>query len=435
MQFIDFPEINIPIPGIEDVPIPRMVQIREKYEDYHVDDIKSSLINELDSVKVSELKGKSIAITVGSRGIPHLQEIIKTIVDKLKSIEAKPFIIPAMGSHGGGTVSGNLEVLTGYGITEETIGVPIKSTMEVVLIDEMKDESRTPIYCDKYAAEADGIIVFNKVKPHTDFKGNHESGLCKMIAIGIAKHKGCSIFHQQGFDTFSYRIPMAAKQFLDKMKTVIGVGVVQNAYNQIAVIKAFSKDKLIEGDQLLLQKARDLLPRMKFDNIDVLIIDRIGKNISGEGADPNVTGRGFMPGFENDFHCKKLFIRGLTDESHHNACGLGLADITTRRCLRSVDWRSTWINLTTNTMIDGAKIPLYQNNDRDAIKLAIKTCNKIDYKNARVARIRDTSNLSVVEISESLVNDVINRNDVEILTDPYDLKFDKDGYLDDLKVE
>ena len=209
-----------------------------------------------------------------------------------------------------------------------------------------------------------------------------------MIAIGIAKHVGCSWFHKQGFDTFGERIPIVAKEFLSKMNVVMGIGVVQNAYDEISEIMAFPKDKIMEGDHMMLQIAKRRLPRMKFDNIDVLIIDRIGKNISGEGADPNVTGRGFMPGFEDDFHCKKLFIRGLTEQSHHNACGLGLADITTRRCLNNCDWASTWINLSTNTMISGGKIPVYQNNDFEALRLAIRTCTKIDYSKARVARIR-----------------------------------------------
>ena len=425
MKFIDFPEISFPVQGIEDVPMPKMVRIREKYEDDKIDDIKAHIIKELDNVDIDRqaLKGKSIAITVGSRGIPSLALMIKTLCDKLKEWGAKPFIIPAMGSHGGGCVEGNLEVINGYGITEEAMGVPIKASMEVKLVGQIDDDVKTPIYCDKYAAEADGIILFNKVKPHTDFKGYHESGICKMIAIGIAKHIGCSWFHKQGFDTFGERIPMVAKEFLNKMNVIMGIGVVQNAYDEISEIMAFNKQNIMEGDHKMLEIAKRRLPKMKFDNIDVLIIDRIGKNISGEGADPNVTGRGFMPGFEDDFHCKKLFIRGLTEQSHHNACGLGLADITTRRCLNSCDWESTWINLSTNTMIDGGKIPVYQNNDFEALRLAIRTCTKTDYSKARVARIKDTLTLSEIEISESLIEDVKNRDDVEIITEPYDLKF------------
>ena len=436
MTFIDFPEIKFPVQGIDDIPMPKMVRVKQLFEADKIDDVKSHLENELDNLDIDKaaLKGKRIAITVGSRGIPENATMVRTMCDKLKEWGAEPFIIPAMGSHGGGCVEGNLEIINGYGITEEAMGVPILASMEVVQVGVMDDAAHTPIYCDKYAAEADGIVLYNKVKPHTDFKGEHESGLLKMIAIGIAKHTGCSWFHKQGFDTFAERIPIVAKEFLSKMNVVMGIGVVQNAYDEISEIMAFPKDKIMEGDHMMLQIAKRRLPRMKFDNIDVLIIDRIGKNISGEGADPNVTGRGFMPGFEDDFHCKKLFIRGLTEQSHHNACGLGLADITTRRCLNDCDWASTWINLSTNTMISGGKIPVYQNNDFEALRLAIRTCTKIDYSKARVARIRDTLTLSEIEISESLIDDIKDRDDVEILTEPYELQFDKDGYMEDFKL-
>ena len=233
----------------------------------------------------------------------------------------------------------------------------------------------------------------------------------------------------QGFETFAERIPMVGEEFLSKMNVVMGIGVVQNAYDKISEIEAFPKDKIMEGDSMLLDIARRRLPRMKFDFIDVLIIDEIGKDISGEGADPNVTGRGMMPYFDDDFHCKRLFIRGLSEGTHHNACGLGLADITTRRCLNSVDWESTWVNLTTSTKIEGGKMPFYQNNDRDALMLAIRTCNRIDYGNARVARIRNTLSLYEIEISEALLPDVEGRPDVQIVSGPYEMKFDEEGYL------
>lgn len=434
MKRIDFPEISFPVQGLDEVRIPRMVRIREKYEDDFIADIAAHTRGKMCQAFpcTDDFCGKSIAVTVGSRGIPRLPELVRTICDTLASWGASPFIVPAMGSHGGGTVPGNLEVLAGYGITEEAIGVPIRATMDVVRIGTLDDEASTPVYCDRYAAEADGIVLFNKVKPHTDFKGHHESGLCKMMAIGLAKHKGCSWFHMQGFDTFAERIPLAGRLFLDKMPVIMGIGVVQNAYDMISEIEVFRKDEILDGDHALLRIARRRLPRMKFDNIDVLVIDRIGKDLSGEGADPNVTGRGFMPYFEDDFHCKRLFIRGLSEGTHHNACGLGLADITTRRCLQDVDWESTWVNLTTNTMLNGAKIPMYQNNDRDALKVAIRTSNRADFANARIARIRDTLSLSEIEISEALLPDVAGRADVEILTDPYEPVFDRDGFWEDL---
>ncbi|MBQ2626764.1 MAG: DUF2088 domain-containing protein [Eubacterium sp.] len=435
MRFIDFPEIHFFVQGIDDVVLPRMVRIREQYEKDKIEDIRAHLNAKLDLTvqDKSWYKGKSIAITVGSRGIPDLPLLVRTICDRLKSWGAEPFIVPAMGSHGGGCVEGNLEILTGYGITEESTGVPIRAGMEVVRIGELPDDARTPVYCDRFAAEADGIVLFNKVKPHTDFKGYHESGLCKMMAIGLAKHKGASWFHMQGFETFAERIPLVADVFLKNTNVVFGVGVVQNAYDDISEIEVFPTDQIREGDHRLLEIARRRLPKMKFDNIDVLIIDRIGKEISGEGADPNVTGRGFMPYFEDDFHCKKLFIRGISELSHHNGCGLGLADITTRRCLNQVDWESTWINLSTSLMIQGGKIPMYQNNDYDALRLALRTCPRLnDYSGARIARIKNTLSLGEIEVSEPIYEEIRNRSDIEAVGDPYELSFDENGNLEDL---
>lgn len=432
MKFIDFPEIHFPVQGLDEIEIPRMVRIKQTFENDRIENIEEHLNKQLDLLCLDKsLEGKRIAVTVGSRGIPDNALIVRTLCNKLKTWGASPFIVPAMGSHGGGCVEGNLEILTGYGITEENIGVPILASMEVVRIGTMDDEARTPIFCDKYAAEADGLVIYNKVKLHTDFKGEHESGLLKMIAIGLAKHEGCSWFHKQGFDTFARRIPMVARTFLEKMPVLFGVGVVQNAYDKISEIQVYPKDKIIEGDGELLKTARRRFPRFKFDDIDVLIVDRIGKNISGEGADPNVTGRGFMPYFKDDFHTKRLIIRGLTEQSHHNGCGLGLADITTRRCLNSVDWESTWVNLTTNLMVDGGKIPMYQNNDFDAIRLAIRTCARTDWRTARVVRIKDTLSLNEFEVSESVLPDIKDNEEVRILSEPYALSFDEEGYLKD----
>ena len=429
---IDFPSVTFPIQGLEEVVLPRMVRVRQLYAKDRIEDIPAHLRKELSRKDYAALvKGKSIAVTVGSRGIPNNAVIVRTICDQLKEWGAEPFIVPAMGSHGGGTAEGNLEVLTGYGITEENIGVPVRASMDVVQIGELDDGAHTPVCCDRIAAEADGIVVYNKVKPHTDFKGEHESGLLKMMAIGLAKHRGCSALHRRGFDTFAENIPKSAKVFLDKMNVVFAVGVVQNAYDEISDIRVYPHDEIVSGDGELLRIAKDRFPRFRFDNIDVLIIDRIGKDISGEGADPNVTGRGFMPYFKDDFHTRKLMIRGLSEKSHNNACGLGLADITTRRCLNSVDWESTWINLTTNMMIDGAKIPMYQNSDYDALRVALRTCPRIDYSKARVARIRDTLSLNEFEVSEALAEELRGVEGVEILSEPYELSFDEEGYLAD----
>ena len=432
MKKIDFPSMHIPIQGLDEVIVPRMVRVRQVYARDHIDDVAGHLRAELARENYAGLvRDKRIAIAVGSRGIPHNALIVRTLCDQLREWGARPFIVPAMGSHGGGTVEGNLEILTGYGITEEAMGAPLCASMEVVQIGELDDSAHTPIYCDRIAAEADGIVVYNKVKPHTDFKGAHESGLLKMMAIGLAKHRGCSSLHRRGFDTFAENVPQAAEVFLERMPVVFAVGVVQNAYDQISELRAYPHDRIVEGDAELLRIAKAQFPRFRFDDVDVLVIDRIGKDVSGEGADPNVTGRGFMPYFEDDFHAHKLFVRGLTELSHHNACGLGLADITTRRCLNDVDWESTWVNLTTNLMIGGGKIPFYQDNDYDALRVALRTCPRIDYGQARVVRIHDTLSLHEFEVSEALAEDLRDVEGVEVLGEPYDLRFDDEGFLAD----
>lgn len=265
MKFIDFPKINFPIQGIEEVKIPNMIRIRQNFDKDEILNPFEYLRYELKTQDYSkQVRGKRIAITVGSRGIPHNMEIVKAMCDQLKEWGALPFIVPAMGSHGAGCVQGNLEILASYGIIEENLGVPICASMEVVQIGQINDVSHTPVYCDKYAAEADGIIIYNKVKPHTDFKGKHESGLLKMMTIGLGKHIGCSWFHKQGFDTFAERIPMVAEIFIEKLPIIFAVGVVQNAYDKISNIMVFPKERIIEGDAEMLCIAKKKFPRFKW---------------------------------------------------------------------------------------------------------------------------------------------------------------------------
>ena len=354
-MFINFPEIHTPIQGMELVPIPNMVTIRQQYDGTKIEDVKEHMRRELEKVPDKDgYKGKRICITAGSRGIPDLDVMLRTICNTLKEWGAQPFIIPSMGSHGGATAEGQLEMLEGYNITEESMGVPILSSMEVVQYDELNG---IPLYCDKYAYESDGIVVFNKVKPHTDFRGVHESGLAKMLAIGIAKHKGASMFHSFGFHRFAELIPPVAEKFLAKCPFAFGVGVVQNAYDDICNIEVCGRDNFMETDARLLEIAKEKMAKFKFDDIDVLIIDEIGKNISGNGHDPNVTGRNITHTFGETLNLRKLFIRSITPEAHHNGAGLGAADVTTRSCLNDVDWEVTWTNTLTTGLMDACPIP------------------------------------------------------------------------------
>ena len=429
MNFIDFPAVNVVIEGAENIRFPKMVKVRQIYDAAKIDDLAAWTKKEMQANVLNKemYKDKRICITVGSRGIPHLDLIVKTVVDQLKAWGAKPFVIPAMGSHGGGIAEGQTELIGGYNITEESMGAPILSSMEVVQIGELDDG--TPVYCDKYAYESDGIVILNKVKPHTDFRGKHESGMAKMMAIGLAKHKGASMFHMKGFPSFAERIPKVCDVFLQKAPVVFGVGIVQNAYDEISELEVMEKNQIMERDAALLEMAKAKVAKFKFPQIDVLIIDEIGKNISGNGHDPNITGRSNSAGFESVLDLKKLFIRGISEESHHNGCGLAMADVTTLKCVRSVDFDATWTNVITATMLNGGRIPIYLNNDRDALRVAIRTCTGIDFNQAKVVRIKNTLCMEEIEVSESLYEECADRNDVEIVSQPYDIQFDSGGYM------
>ena len=427
-MFIDFPESHVTVQGLDEVSIPDMVTIHQSFDKQKIDDVCGTLRSELEKLPNHDsYQGKSIAITVGSRGIPELDGMVKTMCDVLKEWGAKPFIVPAMGSHANAVAEGQTEMIAGYGVTEEAMGVPIKSSMEVVQYGEFKG---CPLYCDKNAMEADGIVIFNKVKPHTDFRGPHESGLAKMITIGIAKHEGCAAFHSFGFARFGELIPPAAKIFIDKAPVAFGVGVVQNAYDDICRIEACTPEDMMDCDARLLVEAKDRMAKFKFDDIDLLIIDEIGKNISGNGHDPNVTGRNITHTFGATLNLKKLFIRGITPEAHHNGCGLGSADVTTRRCLNDVDWEVTWTNVLTTGIMDACPIPLYVNTDKEAVLMCIRCCHNLDYKKARVVHIKNTLCLDEIQVSEALYESIKDMDGISYVSGPTPMYFDENGMMD-----
>lgn len=429
MNFIEFPKMNFKIPGLDEVVIPKMLRIKQKYADDKIEDLEAWIDEQMEKgVKdKASYEGKRICITAGSRGIPYLDKIILTIIKNLKVWGAEPFIIPSMGSHGNACVEGQMEVLEGYNITEESMGVPILATLDVVKIGELSDGM--PVLCDKFAYEADGIIFLNKVKPHTDFRGRHESGLAKMMAIGIANHEGASMFHRMGFHTFADRIPDVCEVFLQNAKVKFGVGIVQNAYDEISELEIVEKEKFLERDAELLEIAKSRIATFKDPNIDVLIIDQIGKNISGNGHDPNITSRSNSPGYNNVLNLQKLFIRGLTKETHHNGAGITVADLTTRRCLNDIDFESTWTNVATTNILTGGSIPMYAENDLEGIKICIRTCLGIDYTKAKVVRILDTLHMDEIEVSEAYYDLIKDNPEVEKLSEPYEMKFDENGFL------
>lgn len=427
--YIEFPHAEVKIEGMEHIEVPGMLHIRQRYDPTKIDDLAGHLTRQLEALPQQNLCGKRIAVTAGSRGIPHIALLYRTVCAYLRRCGAEPFLVPAMGSHGGGTAEGQTDILAAYGLTEESVGAPIRSCMDVVEYGRL--DNGTHLYCDRLAAEADGIVVMNKVKPHTDFRAEHESGLTKMIAIGIAKHKGATEFHRLGFEHFAQRLPQAAEQFLQAYNVPFAVGIVQNAYDEICTLEAAPGGELLALDAKLLREAKQKIPRLKCNSVDVLIIDRIGKEISGFGADPNVTGRtnGIQADFAGVLDTQKIFIAGLTETTHHNGSGIGAADLTTRRCLNSIDWGITWTNLITSGRIKGANIPMYLDNDRDAIRLAIRTCAGINPAKVRIARIRTTLDLNELQVSPALYEELCQRDDVELLEAEKPFAFDADGFM------
>lgn len=428
-MFIQFPHVDITVKGMEAVKIPPMIKIRQKFDGSKITNIYEYVFKKLNNLGLQGLQGKRICITAGSRGIPDMPTLYKAVVDFLISRKANPFIVPAMGSHANATAEGQLDLLARYGLTEESIGCPILSSMDVVEYGVL--DNGTHLYCDKYASEADGIIILNKVKPHTDFHGEHESGLCKMIAIGISKHMGATSFHSMGFEHFAEYLPKCASMFLSSFPIVCGIGLVQNAYDEICSVEAAKPEGLLALDAALLREAKERIAKFMFKDLDLLIIDQIGKEISGYGADPNVTGRtnGIQKDFDNTLNVNKLFIAGLTDKTHNTASGLAQADITTRRCLNSVDWSSTWTNIVTSGRIRGCAIPMYVDTDKEAIRLALHCCSGADSSNYRVARIKTTLDLFEIQISPALYHCIKDNPAISIIEEAHDMAFDSEDFL------
>lgn len=428
-MLISFPKMDLPLQEADRIVIPPMYRIRQKYDDRHIQDVSGHLRKQLEFSVLDRkrLRGKRLALTVGSRGIPDLDKLVRTICDTCKAWGAKPFIVPAMGSHGGSTAEGQRQILAEYGITQETMGVPVYSSMEVEQYGALEDG--TPLYCDKNAWEADGVILFNKVKPHTDFRGKHESGLGKMVAIGLAKGKGASVFHTKRLSRFPEYIPKVTEIFMKTGKVAFGVGVVQNAYDRICRIEACESADILDLDARLQAFAKTQLPRFKFDRCDVLVVDEIGKDISGSGMHPNITGRNDTGDFPGVLDLQRLVVLGITEASCHNGCGINLCDLTVRRCLNEIDWYATWLNNVTASMLSRGQIPTYVENDRDAVLTAIRTCVETDFDHPRVARIKNTLHMSEILVSEALYQDIEDREDVVLLSGPKEMRFDDHGFL------
>ncbi len=411
--------------------LPRMVKVKQIFDHSHYtpEEIPDIVLNELDRLALRRIirGGMEIAITCGSRGVANIAIITKAIVDFVKSCGGRPFVFPAMGSHGGATAEGQREVLAAYGVTEEFLRCPIKASMETVEIGKL--DNGQPVYVDKYAYEADGIILCGRVKAHTAFRGPYESGICKMAVIGMGKQKGAETVHKDGFRELGRMLPVIAKKILDNTKVLAAVALGENAFDQTFLIEGMLADEIMEKEPFILERTKDRLGKIYFDNIDVLVVDKLGKNISGDGMDPNITGRFAVPYIKGDLEIQHIAVLDLTEETRGNCNGIGLADVTTKRLVDKVDVDCTYPNVVTSTVLCTPKIPLFTHSDQSCIQIALRTCNYINRNAPRIVRIPDTMNLEYIHISEAMLDEARQNSRIELISELQNWEFNEDGNL------
>src|SRR5436305_3560403 len=409
--------------------LPRMLKIRQTFPRPRVADIPGAVAAALAGAELTLKRGDHGAVGAGSRGIANIDVIVGGTVRWLKEFGARPFVFPAMGSHGGGTAEGQLDVLAHYGITEATMGCPVRATMDVVQVGEALG---LPVWLDRFAAEADWIGVVNRVKPHTDFKGSIESGLFKMMTIGLGKYKCALQYHRANVNHGDETdITAVGREMLSKARIGFGLRIVENGYDETAHVEAFSPEALESGERRLLKNAREWMARLPFSPIDVLIVEEMGKNISGAGMDTNVIGRPSNPHepFPADPKILWIVALDLTEDSYGNAVGIGNADFTTRRLVEKIDMKPTLINAITACAPNGAKIPPTYDTEREAIETALSCIGLTPPERARVIRIKNTLMLGEIEVSEAFSPDLANRPDLTPLGEPVPLTLDAAGRL------
>jgi hypothetical protein len=414
---------------LDPIPVPPVVRIRQRFDDDKLADPIGVLQEELKKPgAIDQIQpGQQVAVAVGSRGVANVAGMTRAVIDAIKAAGGQPFIVPCMGSHGGATDEGQAEVLHHLGIDEQSMGAPIRSSMEVVKIDELANG--LPVYVDKIASTADAIIVINRVKPHTAFRGPIESGIMKMIAIGLGKQKGAEACHQLGFKYMAEFVPEMAQLMINKLPIVFGVAAVENAYDETCHVEVLPAADIYEREIVLQAMAKERMPKLLFDQIDVLVIDQIGKNISGDGMDPNVTGRYPTPYATGGPDVNKMVVLDVTKESKGNANGVGTADFTTRRLADKMDFTATYMNGLTSTVCAPTKLATTLESDELAIKAAVKTCNVLDFTKCRLVRIKDTLHLGEIEISINLLEEARQHPGIEIISEPYEWTFNSEGYF------
>jgi hypothetical protein len=414
------------------VPVPPMACIRyAQPTPPAIAEIAPVIRSEMRSAGSGELfpAGARVAVAVGSRGIARLPEIVAAVVAEIRSCGARPFIVPSMGSHGGATAEGQRAVLEHLGVTESAVGAPIESQMETVVIGTTR--SGAEVHIDRVAAAADAIVPIARIKPHTAFRGPYESGVAKMLAIGLGKQAGAASTHARGFGVMHRMVPEMAEVVLAREPVAMAIAVLENARDEPFKLVVLPAARIMDDEPALLEEARAAMPRLPFERFDILVIDRIGKNISGDGADPNITGRYPTADATGGPAVNKQVVLDLDPASAGNANGLGTADYTTLRAARRVSLAATYPNALTSTVPGPVKIPMILPSDREAFQAAVLTCNAVD-RPPQIVRIKDTLHLQSMWISQALLDEASADPCISVAEPPAPVPFDAEGNLPDL---
>ena len=418
---------------LKEVPIPRMFRARQAFSPERIapEEIAAAVEAELGkaAIRARIRPGMTVAITAGSRGVANVAAITRAIAGFVKRCGATPFIVPAMGSHGGATAEGQREVLSGYGITEAAMGCEIRSSMEVVRLG--TSDTGLPVYFDKTASEADGIIVACRVKPHNAFRGRYESGICKMLAVGLGKQRGAEQVHSEGMGRIADNILSVAKVALERAPVLFAVACLENAYDETWRIEAVAAEEVLSREPELLRQAFSRMPALLVGQADVLIVDEIGKNYSGTGVDPNITGTWSTPYASGGLQVQRTCFLRLSAESRGNALGVGLSDVITKRLFDAIDPEKMYPNCITSTVLTSARIPCVAATEKEAVQLCLRTCTGVDRSAMRVVRISNSLHIGQIMLSEAYYSDVRSGRwpGLTALDEPEALRFGADGAL------
>ena len=415
---------------LDNIKLPQIMKVSQTFDNTKLDDVEGDLNQKLidKNIKDKIKPGMRIAITGGSRGISFYKELMKTIVSFVKKCGATPFIVPSMGSHGGGTSEGQENMLKKLGITKESVGCEIISSMDVVEVGRTSKD--LPVYIDKNAANADGIILLNRVKLHTSFRGKYESGLIKMMAIGLAKRKGADMTHFLRYENMAENLVEVGKIAINNLNIICGVASIENGYNEVADVFVLNKDEILQEEPKILEKSKRLMPRIYLDDIDVLIVNEIGKNISGTGVDTNIVGRFHTNAASGGPNTVKLGFLDISEKSGGNGNGMGLADFVSKKFFRKIDFESTYINAITSTEPNSVKLPLVLDNDKYVFQGCVKLCGVKNIQDIKLVIINNTKELDEIYMSKSAFENTVDKSKVKKESELFDIPFDEEGNLD-----